>query len=133
MPPLRCGINPGEEGRKAVGNLSVGEGLLNEVDDALYVVENLVVPESEDSIAVRFQILGPLGIFGRLPKMLAAIKLDDQVGVGRTEVHDEAAYGMLPSESDPICALQAQICPEPGFRGGWIIAELGGAVHQPWG
>ena len=85
---------------------------------ALGVLQDIVVPEPQDPIAILPQSGGSLNV-SLLPlalSMLAPIHLDYDPGFETNEVHDELVHGMLPAElrSDKLPVSQSS--PEHGLR-----------------
>src|SRR5882724_9692885 len=58
------------------------------LEDALYVRERLVIPEAQDSIALRFEKSGALRIGWALERMLHTVELNDHLRLGAAEVDD---------------------------------------------
>ena len=75
----------------------MGELVTKELHHALDVCQNVVVPESDDSIAQDLQVASPLQII-RIVSVLAPINFDDQHSLPAAEVHDVRAYGKLSYE-----------------------------------
>jgi hypothetical protein len=48
------------------------------LDNRVYVAEHVIIPESQNQEAERFEIGGTIGILGATLRMLSAIKLDEQ-------------------------------------------------------
>ena len=70
----------------------------NALNNPISVREDLLVPESQHSVALSFEQLGPRGIRILLKRVLATVKLDDELGFGAAEIRDEGADGMLSPE-----------------------------------
>jgi hypothetical protein len=70
----------------------------NALKNAISVREDLVVPEPQHSVALSFEEVGPHGVRTPLKRVLAAVKLDDELGFGAAEIRDEGADGMLSPE-----------------------------------
>jgi hypothetical protein len=65
------------------------------------VGQHFVVVETQDAIAVRFQMLCSGGVLLGLLLVNAAIHFDDQFVCGAVEVEDEWPDGILVAESQP--------------------------------
>jgi len=101
------------EGR--VGASGFGQRILDAAYDRVDVVQDVVVPEAQDTIALRFQEFGSPVVLLGLCKMLAAVQFDNQLCLRRAEVDNISADGVLSAELDAIESLEAQVGPQPGF------------------
>ena len=76
------------------------------LEHAVDIPEHVIVPETEDGEAARFDRGGAIGVgFGR---MLAAVQLDDQLRRNAGEVRDMAADGILTAEFMTIELARAE-------------------------
>ena len=75
------------------------------------IVADVVVGETQDMDAEPFQNIGPPGVVLRVPFMLFAVDLDDELGRVAVEIDDEAIEGDLPPELRAVEARTAQTLP----------------------
>jgi hypothetical protein len=86
------------------------------------------VREANDSIAELFKMLRSILIPLNLPQVNGAVKFDNQA-TGRTaEICDEPSQWMLPSKFIAVQLMTAQVCPQQGFSGGWIVPKFFGTL-----
>src|SRR5450756_2500379 len=80
------------------------------VNASLRVVQDIVVPEPDDSITKALNLLGPLRVPERrlIISVRIAIDLDDQPSRQAYEVHDEVTYHMLAAELETSQPLRSQ-------------------------
>ena len=81
--------------------------------EAIDIVQNLMVPEAQHRVALALEILRAASIclaFG-LPGVLAAVELDHQAGFGTEEVGDVGADLVLASELGALELPVAQPLP----------------------
>ncbi len=71
------------------------QGESNALKNTINVREDLVVPEPQYSVALSVEEVSPHGVRTPLKNVLAAVKLDDELGFGAAEIRDEGANGML--------------------------------------
>ena len=95
------------------------------LEDAVQVLDHVVVPEPHDPVAVARQRLGPPGVPLRVRRVLAAVEFDCQLAGGDGEVDDEAADRVLPADPERQRGL-AQRPPELPLHVGRIGAEPAG-------
>jgi hypothetical protein len=65
---------------------------------AINISENIIVPESQDAVAVRFQCLGSLRICRCGRSMLATVNLDNKARAVTCEIDDVLLDPDLPAE-----------------------------------
>ena len=65
---------------------------------AVDISHRFMIPESEDEISHRLENSSPVLVFLCSNRVLAAIKLDDQLRIGAEKIYDEAINGDLPLE-----------------------------------
>jgi hypothetical protein len=94
---------------------------------ALGIVQNLVVPEPQDAVALAFQELSAAHLLLRQEIMLAAIDLDDQSCGVADEVGYKPADRHLAAKPVPFGLPQSQHLPEPYLGFGHLAAEYAGA------
>ena len=94
---------------------------------AFGIVQNLVVPEPQDTVPLAFQELSAARPLLRREIMLAAIDLDDQRYRVTDEVGNEPADRHLTAKSVPFGLPQSQHFPEPFLGFGHLAAEYAGA------
>jgi len=69
-------------------------------DNAFQILQDVVVPETDNAPALRCEIAGSGFVVSGTFVMLAAVHLDDQLFGARGEVRDERADRDLPVETD---------------------------------
>src|SRR5215469_959408 len=94
---------------------------------ALRIVQNLVVPEPQDAVALAFQELSAAHLLLRLEIMLAAIDLDDQSCPVADVVGYKPPDWHLTAKPVPFGLPQSQHLPEPYLGFGHLAAESTGA------
>jgi hypothetical protein len=91
----------------------------NDPGNAIHIVHDLLVPESQDAITQLLQSDRTSRVDCPLAEMRAPIKFDDQLVSGAAEIYDVSADGMLPPKADPLQLIAPKEGPEPGLRGRW--------------
>jgi uncharacterized lipoprotein YbaY len=91
------------------------EHLNDTPEHTIQVIQDLVIPETQHPVTLRFQYSCAFEIVGLPIEVLAAIHLDDQFLYRSTEIHDVAADGVLPAKVDVVHLVPAQHPPEPGL------------------
>jgi hypothetical protein len=94
---------------------------------ALRIVQNRVVPEPQEPVALAFQELSAAHLLLRQEIMLAAIDLDDQSCRVADEVGYKPADWHLTAKPVPVGLPQSQHLPEPYLGFGHLAAENAGA------
>jgi hypothetical protein len=92
--------------------LRVPQRLGDPLEDAFNVRKHLVVPEAQDSIAVRFEKCGALCVALALKCVLPTVELKNQLCFWTAEVHDERSDRMLAPELRPAHLPITQPPPE---------------------
>jgi hypothetical protein len=85
----------GEELRKL-------ESFQNRSDDSIDVRHDVVIPESEDAVSLRYKIFGTLCVPLFMLQVRASIQFDYKMVTRRTEVGHIRANGMLPAEHNAV-------------------------------
>src|SRR5579862_5714473 len=132
LPDARFGASapsppPGAE-RAGVrwGNLQY---LTQDLDHAVEVVDDLIVPEADHAIAVSGQLGGARRVGLPMRGVLAAVELDRQLQRGTGEVDDTPADRMLPPEL-PRQGARPEGQPEALFDVGGVAAKP--ACQRRW-
>jgi len=103
--------------------------------NAIYVFQNVVVPEAQDQVAHCFQDFCSLPIGALSNGMLSAIKLNDQMRVGAKEIDNEPIDWTLPSKFPTSETPIAQSEPKCPFGICLIAAQpprsLRTCLHRP--
>lgn len=97
--------------------------------NAVGVAEHIVVPETDDAVAMGFDQFGAFDI-GGIIGMLAAIEFDDEAQAATGEIGDVWADGVL---EDELCAFDlpvADALPQPFFGFGAIAPQRAGDARQ---
>jgi hypothetical protein len=76
--------------------------LLNRLQYAFGIFEHVIVPESNDTIAARFEPAGSLVIPLLVRRVLATIDLDDELRGGAEEIDNVGADRLLSSKTKAI-------------------------------
>jgi hypothetical protein len=79
--------------------------------DCFDVVHHIVIPKSQNSVALCAQEARPMFIVPFASEVLAAIQLNNKLGFRSAEVSDIRAYGMLAPESYSVQIGSAEISP----------------------
>jgi hypothetical protein len=83
------------------------------LENVFVVVEDLMIGESDDVIAVLLELRSAEGVVLRLFRleMVIAIELDNESVFGTDEIEDEWAHGLLPPELQPIELTASEALP----------------------
>jgi hypothetical protein len=92
-------------------------------DDTVGVEQNLVVPKTNDSVALSREYSGPRLIMARSLSMLAAVEFHNQTPLDAAEVRDEAFDRMLAAKLDAKL-LGAQVSPQPPLGVGLFAPQF---------
>lgn len=110
--------------------LVAGEGdfLGYRLEHAVSVFEDVVVPETDHPVAVRFDRAGSrcVGVGG----VLAAVAFDGQAQRSAGEIDDMLIYRKLPGEFDPTKLAAAQVRPQAAFRISHVISQPARCASQ---
>ena len=88
--------------------------------DAVGICQDLVVPKSQDPIALILQETTSLGLRRRRAIVLAAVDFNDQPGLVAYKVGNIAADRHLAAELVSLHLMRTQYLPEPLFRLGHV-------------
>lgn len=91
--------------------------------NAVEILENLVVPEADHAVAVGFDDAGAVrvgGAFGMLP----SVQFNREAQASAREVGDEVADWKLPGELRALEPARAQVQPQALFSVGRIVAQV---------
>src|SRR5262249_14000392 len=101
------------------GVRELGRLLIERVQDlfkhAVEILHHIVVPEPKHKISHRLQGSRPLFVLRRAIRVLAAIKLNDQLPIGTNKVGDEAINRRLSFELPARKSTTAQTKPQDSF------------------
>ena len=114
---------PSLEGRGSSAVAGEVQFLLDRGEHTIGVLQNVVVPETDYSIAVRFDDRGAR-VISSVFSVLAAVEFHREAGGAAGEVDDEIADWQLARE---LCSVQltgAQVRPQPPFGIGHVAAQL---------
>jgi hypothetical protein len=104
--------------------------LKNRVEYALNVLQNVVIPETDDVIPALFQRSRTLRIRPASFAVLASIDFDDQFSFERHKVDDISREWNLPFEFDADELARAKSRPQETLGVCRILAELTGKFSQ---
>jgi hypothetical protein len=110
---------------------------IDRLQHAVHVVREIIVPDTDDAIAFRFQPARPslVGYFVCLGGMLRAVKFDDQTRGHAGEIRDKRPDRHLPAEMRPLGFNRAKALPQQQFRIGRLRAKparMGAAESVDW-
>ena len=103
----------------------VGDGY----SDAVRVAQNVGVPEAQDSEPLAPQEIRSADLSFRLVVVLAAIDLDNQLGIVTDEIGDVASNRHLTSESAAIQLPSTEHAPQFGLRGRHLASQRPGTPN----
>lgn len=83
--------------------------------DSLGILQNIIIPETDDAEAERLQFAGALGVILFLDGMLTAIDFYDQRLVDAYEIGDVWADRMLATEFEALERTVSKAAPEFAF------------------
>jgi hypothetical protein len=82
--------------------------------DAFDILDDLIVPEADNSKALRFEISGSSSVETDAPSVLAAVQFDDEPCSPSNKVGDEPSNRNLPIEPHAQLPV-AKHCPQLSF------------------
>jgi len=94
----------------------LGEGRGEGLQDAVDILHDLVVPESQHAIAARVQPARSFRVLRPPFGVSVSIDFDDKTGAFAKEVHDKRTEGHLPSELGLLESTCPQVVPKPPLR-----------------
>ncbi len=100
------------------------------VEDAFKVGGDLVVPKTDDGVAVLVQVLSAEGVCASLLVVLAAVQLDGQFSLGADEVDDVVVDHVLADESVTVQGSVFEVLPEDVLWIGGIVSHVSGEAFQ---
>ena len=80
-------------------------------DHAIWICQNVVVPEPDDREALTFKPSRPALIFGLLPGMLSAVEFNCETPVQANEIDDIGTDRKLPAKAQAGSLLGSQLSP----------------------
>jgi hypothetical protein len=88
-------------------------GVEDKLPNSLQILEHIIIPESQDSVATRFKPSRPLHIAGNriALRVLSAVHLDDQLGFGAEEVDNVRTDRLLTAKSLVLHLMAPQETP----------------------
>jgi len=89
--------------------------IANPRDGGFQRVHDLFVFEPDDSKPTLLEIFLAGGVFFGLLNVNPAIELDDELGLGAVEIHDEGVDRMLSAEADATQSSVAKLVPQELF------------------
>ena len=104
---------------------------LDSLQDASEVFDHVIVPKTNDPVAVRLDHPRTSGIRLNRQAMLPAIQLDYQLGAPASEVRDGVADRELPEEFETIELASSQTRPKQCFRIGGTRPKRAGVGSHP--
>jgi hypothetical protein len=106
-----------------------GEGLGNCLQHSVGIAQGVVVPEAQDSIALRFQEVRPCKLIFRWGRVLASIKLDDELLREAGEVGKVRTNGHLAAPLE-LRQLRPEGTPQSPLSIGGITTKLASALAR---
>ncbi len=113
LTPHRYAAGPPSPARGEGKRLIRPDGRQDCMQNSVNVIQNFVVPETQDTEALRFQILAS---FGAVIRMAPAIDFDDQTLFKRDEIDDIGSDRNLTTKLDGSQFPSAQSAPQNVFR-----------------
>ena len=98
--------------------------------DALGLVHDVAVPESEDAVTLRPQESVAVCIVRCLVEILTAVEFDDDSHLGADEVADVGADHVLAPELEAAHLTATKPAPEKAFGRCQILAQVSGKVEH---
>ena len=90
------------------------------------IFDYLVIPEPQYRKTVLAQALVPAPVALPAQRVLAAVKLDDQLGGKRDEIHDVIFDGLLAAELHPFNLTVPEMPPQQALHIRRVVAQLPG-------
>jgi len=112
---------------------SAGESACNNLDDPLYVCENIVVPEPKHAVAACLQKFGTSCVRDHLPTLgvVVAVNLDREFPGVTTKIHKVGTDRGLPAKMGVGKLRFAKMPPQFSLRGRHHAAQLASDRHPP--
>ena len=109
------------------------QGAINVLQHPETVLEDFVVPEAEDCVALLSQKGIALLVVGVLVRVLAAVQFDEQFVGHAGEIDDVRAYRLLTAEFVAVELFVTQVVPEEPFGIGPGFSQGLGVLEGLWG
>ena len=108
-------------------------GIEDSLCNCLGIRQNVVVPESQDAIALSLQPPGTLFVVGDLLRMLATIHFDNHSAFKTHKIHDERAKRLLAAKFYCGDLSPLELLPETPFCVRQVFAQLSRVpgIHPP--
>jgi hypothetical protein len=92
--------------------------------NAIDILQNVVVPETENSVPARVEEPSSYGI----PRfrMLATIRFDDELGINAKKIGDVRSDRRLPTKLQPVQLPIAEVVPQTLFGVGRVLTQASG-------
>jgi hypothetical protein len=100
------------------------KALEDDLQHAIRVLQDVIVPESENNQTLFTEKAGPDFVTRELIGMLTAVELNHQSSLPAEEVADVRAYWHLAAELEPAQLSRAQTAPQPALSIGRVIPQL---------
>src|SRR6266508_2690033 len=123
--PLPSGEGAGVRGTAGVRVQCLDDTLQN----AFEILKDVIVPESEDPIAVTFQHRGTLGVSRVVNRVLASIELDQTPGLGTAEICNVPADRMLTPKLETEESTVTEARPQSLLGVGLTLPERSRSPH----
>jgi hypothetical protein len=104
----------------------LGEGRGEGCQNALDISQHVVVPKSENGIALFLQPLRSRGIARNSLCMLPAVDLDNEARLFTQEIDDKSAHRDLPAKLGSLKSSATQVIPKSPFRIAGFRAQIPG-------
>ena len=115
-------------GRVRVGDVLSKQGVFDARQDTVDIVEDVVVPESQDAKALAFQPSGAGLVPTLLVRVLSAIQFDDKAFGETDEVDDIVSDRCLPPELTVLNLPASKAPPGPFLSFGEVLSEVSGTA-----
>jgi hypothetical protein len=112
------------------------KGFQYSIRDTFAVLNDIVVPKSENRKTLRAQPCIALSIVFAIFRMLSAIKLDNQSSFQANEIDNIATKGLLPAKLKSVNLPAAKLLPKQSLGVGRVPPQLAGSrtrlIHTPY-
>jgi hypothetical protein len=104
--------------------------LENGFENTLEIVQNVVIPKTNDVISAFFQRQRTFAVRSGALRMLATVNFDNQFPIQSNEVDDKSCKRNLPLEFDSIELTRPKARPKKALGVSRILAESAGVFFQ---
>ena len=105
------------------------QSLQDHFDHPIQILQYVIVPETQDSVAHRFQLQGSEFVVNHLLAMLATVKLHNQASIWTDEIGDVSTNFVLASELPTLKTSASQMVPKQLFGICLIDAQAACSIY----